>query len=268
MGRDYDAAVMSSGFCGFMLGTTANAVANMGALVERYGPAPKAYLVVPLVGAFGIDFVNALLITAAINIFRYGVQAPGPRLRAPGGTIKGSFRRSATIALLFVQRASPIHGDYQPRPKGFVNGQHQKFSRLGVHVVVRPEEPCTEPPLKQGLEDARYLATALFAQRRPSFADRRSSDRRSRRRAATIPVRGRRRPRATTRSPPSGYRSHVDLFFAAGFESGVGHPTPVGRQLRLALRGCAVRNGKRLSPRRHRQRPDVRSRGRGSSSDR
>ena len=69
MGRDYDAVVMSSGFCGFMLGTTANAVANMGALVERYGPAPKAYLVVPLVGAFGIDFVNALLITAALNFF-------------------------------------------------------------------------------------------------------------------------------------------------------------------------------------------------------
>jgi ESS family glutamate:Na+ symporter len=49
-----------------MLGTTANAVANMGALVERYGPAPKAYLVVPLVGAFGIDFVNALLITGIL----------------------------------------------------------------------------------------------------------------------------------------------------------------------------------------------------------
>ena len=62
MGRDYDAAVMSGGFCGFMLGTTANAMANMGALVERYGPAPKAYLVVPLVGAFFIDFVNALLV--------------------------------------------------------------------------------------------------------------------------------------------------------------------------------------------------------------
>jgi glutamate:Na+ symporter, ESS family len=70
MGRDYDAIVMSSGFCGFMLGTTANAVANMGTLVERYGPAPKAYLVVPLVGAFGIDFVNAMLITAALNIWR------------------------------------------------------------------------------------------------------------------------------------------------------------------------------------------------------
>jgi ESS family glutamate:Na+ symporter len=67
MGRDYDGAVMAGGFCGFMLGTTANAMANMGALVERYGPAPKAYLVVPLVGAFGIDFVNALLITAALN---------------------------------------------------------------------------------------------------------------------------------------------------------------------------------------------------------
>jgi ESS family glutamate:Na+ symporter len=70
LGRDYDAAVMASGFCGFMLGTTANAVANMGALVERYGPAPKAYLVVPLVGAFGIDFINALLITVALNIWR------------------------------------------------------------------------------------------------------------------------------------------------------------------------------------------------------
>jgi glutamate:Na+ symporter, ESS family len=70
MGKDYDAVVMSTGFCGFMLGTTANAVANMGALVERYGPAPKAYLVVPLVGAFGIDFVNGLLITAALNIWK------------------------------------------------------------------------------------------------------------------------------------------------------------------------------------------------------
>ena len=70
MGKDYDAVVMSSGFCGFMLGTTANAVANMGALVERYGPAPKAYLVVPLVGAFGIDFVNGLLITAFLNVWR------------------------------------------------------------------------------------------------------------------------------------------------------------------------------------------------------
>jgi ESS family glutamate:Na+ symporter len=68
LGRDYDAVVMASGFCGFMLGTTANAVANMGALVERHGPAPKAYLVVPLVGAFGIDFINALLIGAALNI--------------------------------------------------------------------------------------------------------------------------------------------------------------------------------------------------------
>lgn len=70
MGRDYDAVVMSGGFCGFMLGTTANAMANMGALVERYGPAPKAYLVVPLVGAFFIDFVNALLITVALNFWQ------------------------------------------------------------------------------------------------------------------------------------------------------------------------------------------------------
>ena len=70
MGRDYEGAVISSGFCGFMLGTTANAMANMEALVERYGPAPRAFLVVPMVGAFFIDFTNALIITAFVNVFR------------------------------------------------------------------------------------------------------------------------------------------------------------------------------------------------------
>jgi ESS family glutamate:Na+ symporter len=70
MGRDYDGAVMASGFVGFMLGTTANAMANMGVLVEKYGPAPRAYLVVPMVGAFFIDFTNAVIITAFLNLFR------------------------------------------------------------------------------------------------------------------------------------------------------------------------------------------------------
>ena len=70
MGGDYDAAVISAGFSGFMLGTTANAMANMGALVERYGPSPKAYFVVPLVGAFAIDFTNAILITFFLNLWR------------------------------------------------------------------------------------------------------------------------------------------------------------------------------------------------------
>jgi glutamate:Na+ symporter, ESS family len=70
MGRDYDAAVISSGFCGFMLGTTANAMANMEALVERYGAAPRAFLVVPLVGACFIDFTNAVIITTFVNLFR------------------------------------------------------------------------------------------------------------------------------------------------------------------------------------------------------
>jgi ESS family glutamate:Na+ symporter len=46
-----------------------DAMANMKALVERYGPAPKAFLVVPMVGAFFIDFVNALIITACLNIW-------------------------------------------------------------------------------------------------------------------------------------------------------------------------------------------------------
>jgi ESS family glutamate:Na+ symporter len=70
MGRDYDAAVMSGGFIGFMLGTTANAMANMEALVQRFKPAPKAFLVVPMVGAFFIDFTNAIIITAFLNFYK------------------------------------------------------------------------------------------------------------------------------------------------------------------------------------------------------
>ena len=70
MGRDYDAAVMGGGFIGFMLGTTANAMAVMRTLVERYGAAPRAFLVAPLVGAFFIDFTNALIITGFINFWK------------------------------------------------------------------------------------------------------------------------------------------------------------------------------------------------------
>ena len=70
MGRDYDSAVMGGGFIGFMMGTTANAMAVMKSLVERYGRAPRAFLVVPMVGAFFIDFTNALIITVFLNIFK------------------------------------------------------------------------------------------------------------------------------------------------------------------------------------------------------
>ncbi len=67
MGSDYDAAVMSGGFTGFMLGTTANAMAVMHSVVDRYGPSPRAFLVAPIVGAFFIDFTNALVITSLLN---------------------------------------------------------------------------------------------------------------------------------------------------------------------------------------------------------
>jgi len=69
MGRDYESAVMSGGFVGFMLGTTANAMAVMRALAERYGPAPRAFLVAPIVGAFFIDFTNAIIITLFLNFY-------------------------------------------------------------------------------------------------------------------------------------------------------------------------------------------------------
>lgn len=68
MGRDYDAAVMAGGNCGFSMGATPNAIANMESLVEKFGPAPRAFLVIPIVGAFFIDFTNALIITFFINI--------------------------------------------------------------------------------------------------------------------------------------------------------------------------------------------------------
>lgn len=67
MGRDFDAAVMAGGHCGFGLGATPNAVANMKSLVETFGPAPRAFLVVPIVGGFLIDFLNAMNITFFIN---------------------------------------------------------------------------------------------------------------------------------------------------------------------------------------------------------
>ncbi|HEX5707109.1 MAG TPA: sodium/glutamate symporter [Pyrinomonadaceae bacterium] len=68
MGRDYEAAVTSSGHIGFGLGITPNAVANMEALAARYGPAPRSFLVVPIVGASFIDFTNLLIITAFVNL--------------------------------------------------------------------------------------------------------------------------------------------------------------------------------------------------------
>jgi len=68
MGRDYEAAVTASGHVGFGLGTTPNAVANMEALTARYAPAPRSFLVVPIVGAFFIDFSNALVIAAFFNL--------------------------------------------------------------------------------------------------------------------------------------------------------------------------------------------------------
>lgn len=68
--RDYENAITSAGFCGYMLGITANAMASMEELVEKYGPAPESFLVVPVVGAFLIDFTNSMLITALANLYR------------------------------------------------------------------------------------------------------------------------------------------------------------------------------------------------------
>ena len=69
MGRNYEAAVMSSAACGFGMGATPNAIANMQAITDVYGPAPRAFFVVPLVGSLFVDFVNSGVLTMFINIF-------------------------------------------------------------------------------------------------------------------------------------------------------------------------------------------------------
>ena len=68
MGRDYEAAVMTSAFCGFGMGATPNAMANMQAITKNYGPAPQAFFIVPLVGSLFIDFCNGIIITLFLNV--------------------------------------------------------------------------------------------------------------------------------------------------------------------------------------------------------
>lgn len=68
MGRDYDAAVLCAGTCGFGMGATPNAMANMQALTGKYVPSVKAFLLVPIVGGMFVDFINSLVITFFVNI--------------------------------------------------------------------------------------------------------------------------------------------------------------------------------------------------------
>ncbi|WP_454052143.1 sodium/glutamate symporter [Clostridium sp. Marseille-Q7071] len=69
MGQDYDAAVMAAGHCGFGMGATPNGVANMEAITSKYGASPKAFFILPVVGAFLVDFSNSLVITLFVNLF-------------------------------------------------------------------------------------------------------------------------------------------------------------------------------------------------------
>jgi ESS family glutamate:Na+ symporter len=68
MGRDYTAAVLSAGFAGFSLGATPTAIANMSAVTKRYGPAPLALIILPLVSAFFVDIANALIIRFFLSL--------------------------------------------------------------------------------------------------------------------------------------------------------------------------------------------------------
>lgn len=68
MGQNYDAAILSAGACGFGMGATPNAMANMQALTSKFAPSVKAYILVPIVGSMFADFINSLVITYFINL--------------------------------------------------------------------------------------------------------------------------------------------------------------------------------------------------------
>ena len=70
MGRDYDAAVLSAGHCGFGLGATPTAVANMQSIIQSFGPLHKAFLIVPMVGAFFVDIINALILSGFVEFLK------------------------------------------------------------------------------------------------------------------------------------------------------------------------------------------------------
>jgi ESS family glutamate:Na+ symporter len=72
LGRGYDAAIIAGGHCGFGMGATPTAVANMEALTDRFGPSPQAFLVVPLMGAFFIDLLNAIVIQGYLALPVFG----------------------------------------------------------------------------------------------------------------------------------------------------------------------------------------------------
>ena len=68
MGRNYDAAVLASGTCGFGMGATPSAMANMQVLTEKFAPSVKAYILVPIIGSMFADFLNGLCVTFFINL--------------------------------------------------------------------------------------------------------------------------------------------------------------------------------------------------------
>ena len=69
MGKNYDAAVLCAGQCGVNLGATPTAIANIQAVTNTYGPSHKAFLIIPLTGAFFVDIVNAVVIQTITKFF-------------------------------------------------------------------------------------------------------------------------------------------------------------------------------------------------------
>ena len=109
MGSDYNAAVLAAGHCGFGLGASPNAVANMESLVKRHGPAPEAFLVLPIAAGFLLDFTNAAVISLSIRSI-------APESKTASLLAVGSRRLGAEVWYCRRQPARRPSPNLQPTP--------------------------------------------------------------------------------------------------------------------------------------------------------
>jgi ESS family glutamate:Na+ symporter len=70
LGKDYDSAVLVSGLCGFGLGATPNAMANMSAVCYKYRYSVKPFIIVPIIGAMFVDLINTGVVTVFLNLIK------------------------------------------------------------------------------------------------------------------------------------------------------------------------------------------------------
>ena len=146
MGKNYDAAVLAAGHCGFGLGATPTAIANMQAITERFGPSHMAFLVVPMVGAFFIDIVNALVIKLYLMLPIFcgltdeaAVEVP-PQQRQMPDTLRLSRLRIDSQFIEFISFCRTKH--IRQEGKGNLKWRSSHCRLLRIRVTFRLRHPA------------------------------------------------------------------------------------------------------------------------------